>query len=96
MVAPGGVIPSFGADTAEAPRVVLAFAGQRVLLIGTTPVALVDLAQELRSQPDLFGADAIERAVILASGPDAALSLRSDDGNFGAAGGHDAADAFAY
>jgi hypothetical protein len=85
VIAPGGVIPAFGADTAEQPRVVLAFAGQRTLLIATSPVALVDLAKELRTQPGAFGADAFERAVILASGPNAALSLRTADGTVGAA-----------
>ncbi|MEA2784814.1 MAG: hypothetical protein QOF71_918, partial [Candidatus Eremiobacteraeota bacterium] len=77
VIAPGGVIPAFGADTAELPRVVLAYAGQRTFLIATTPIALVDLAKELRTQPGAFGADAFERAVILASGPDATLSLRT-------------------
>ena len=84
VVAPGGVIPAFGADTAELPRVVLAYAGQRTFLIATTPVALVDLAKELRTQPGAFGADAFERAVILASGPNAALALRTADGTVGA------------
>jgi hypothetical protein len=84
VVAPGGTFPDFGGDTAEAPRVVLAYAGQRVLLIATTPVALVDLAKELRTHPDRFGADAIERAVVIASGPSAALSLRGDAGLVGA------------
>ena len=83
VVAPGGVIPAFGADTAELPRVVLAYAGQRTFVIATTPVALVDLAKELRTQPGAFGADAFERAVILASGPTAALSLRTADGTMG-------------
>jgi hypothetical protein len=83
VVAPGGVIPAFGADTAELPRVVLAYAGQRTFLIATSPVALVDLAKELRTQPGAFGADAFERAVILASGPNAALSLRTADSTVG-------------
>ncbi|HWT07227.1 MAG TPA: hypothetical protein VN224_15790 [Xanthomonadales bacterium] len=84
VIAPGGVIPAFGADTAELPRVVLAYAGQRTFLIATSPVALVDLAKQLRTQPGAFGADAFERAVILASGPTAALSLRTADGTVGA------------
>ena len=84
VVAPGGAFPSFGSDTAELPRVVLAYSGQRTFLIATTPVALVDLAKELRSQPGAFGADAFERAVILASGPNAAMSLRTADGTVGA------------
>jgi len=83
VIAPGGAIPAFGADTAELPRVVLAYAGQRTFLIATSPVALVDLAKELRTQPGAFGADAFERAVILASGPNAALSLRTADGTVG-------------
>jgi hypothetical protein len=83
VIAPGGVIPAFGADTAEVPRVVLAYSGQRTFLIATTPIALVDLAKELRTQPGAFGADAFERAVILASGPNAALSLRTADGTLG-------------
>lgn len=83
VIAPGGVIPAFGADTAELPRVVLAYSGQRTFLIATTPIALVDLAKELRTQPGAFGADAFERAVILASGPNAALSLRTADGTVG-------------
>ena len=78
VVAPGGVLPSFAGNSAEVPRVVLAYAGQRVLVIATTPVALVDLARALRDHPGLFDADAIERAVVIASGPDAALSLRTD------------------
>ncbi len=84
VVAPGGGFPSFGGDTAELPRVVLAYSGQRTFLIATTPVALVDLAKELRAQPGAFGADAFERAVIIASGPNAALSLRTADGTVGA------------
>jgi hypothetical protein len=87
VIAPGGVIPAFGADIAELPRVVLAYAGQRTFLIATTPVALVDLAKELRTQPGAFGADAFERAVILASGPAAALSLRTADGTVGSNAG---------
>jgi hypothetical protein len=83
VIAPGGVIPAFGANTAEQPRVVLAYSGQRTFLIATTPIALVDLAKELRTQPGAFGADAFERAVILASGPNAALSLRTADGPLG-------------
>jgi hypothetical protein len=85
VIAPGGVIPAFGADTAEQPRVVLAYSGQRTFLIATSPVALVDLAKELRTQSGAFGADAFERAVILASGPNAALSLRTADGTMGTA-----------
>jgi hypothetical protein len=85
VVAPGGVIEGFGGDTSEAPRVVLAYAGQRVLVIGTSPVALLDLARVLRTQPALFGTDAVERAVLLASGPSAAISLNTSDGVFGAA-----------
>jgi hypothetical protein len=83
VIAPGGTIPAFGSDTAELPRVVLAYSGQRTFLIATTPIALVDLAKELRTQPGAFGADAFERAVILASGPNAALSLRTADGTVG-------------
>jgi hypothetical protein len=85
VVAPGGSFPESAGDIAEAPRVVLAFAGQRVLLIGTTALELVDLTRVLRDRPDLFGADAVERAVVIASGPNATLSLRSDDGVIGAA-----------
>lgn len=84
VVAPGGVVNGFGGDTSEAPRVVLAYAGQRVLVIGTSPVALLDLARVLRTQPALFGADAVERAVLLASGPNAAVSFNTADGVFGA------------
>lgn len=83
VVAPGGTIPNFNGDTASLPRVVLAFAGQNLLLVGTTNVTLVDLAKALRDQPDLFGADTVERAVVLASGPNAALTLRTADGTFG-------------
>ena len=83
VIAPGGIFPPLGGDTSEVPRVILAYAGARVLVIGTTPVALVDLARILRDQPALFGADAVERAVVLASGPGAALSVRGDDGIIG-------------
>ena len=84
VVAPGGIFPALGGDTSEVPRVILAYSGQRVLVIATTAVALVDLARVLRLQPALFGADAIERAVVLASGPAAAISVRGDDGILGA------------
>lgn len=85
VVEPGGRFPSLNGDTAAQPRVVLAYAGARLLLIATTPVALADLARVLRDQPDLFGADAVERAVVLVSGPTAALSLQTDEGMFGRA-----------
>lgn len=85
VVAPGGVFPDFDGSSAEAPRVVFAYAGQRVLVIATTAVALIDLTRELRDHPGLFDADAIERAVVIASGPDAALSIRTPAGTLGAA-----------
>jgi hypothetical protein len=84
VVAPGGGFPPSNGDVGEAPRIVLAFAGPRVLLIATTPVELVDLTRVLRDRPDLFGADAVERAVVIAAGPQAALSLRTDSGTIGA------------
>ncbi len=81
VVAPGGEIPDFNGDTAEEPRVVLGYAGQRVFVIATSPIELVDLARALRGQPDLFGADAaFERAVLLASGPAASLVVRTSEG----------------
>ncbi|MEA2665000.1 MAG: hypothetical protein QOI11_1944 [Candidatus Eremiobacteraeota bacterium] len=85
VVAPGGQIPNFGGDTRAEPRIVLAYAGQRLLLIGTSPVTLVDLARALRDQPDLFGADAVERAVVLARGTEASLALNPAEGAFGTA-----------
>jgi hypothetical protein len=84
IIAPGGVFPPPGSDISELPRVILAYAGQRVLVIGTTPVALVDMTRILRDQPALFGADAFERAVVIASGPGAALRVRGNDGDLGA------------
>lgn len=84
VVAPGGSFPAAAGDVTEAARVVLAFAGQRVLVIATTPVELVDLTRVLRDRPDLFGADAVERAVVIASGPNAALSLHTETGIIGA------------
>lgn len=84
VVAPGGAFPAGTGDTSEAARLVLAFAGPRVLLIATTPVELVDLTRILRDRPDLFGADAVERAVVIANGPQAALSLHADSGTVGA------------
>lgn len=78
VVAPGGNFPDSAGDVNEAARVVLAFSGQRVLLIATTPLELVDLTRVLRDRPDLFGADAVERAVVIASGPNAVLSLHGD------------------
>ena len=83
VVAPGGVIPGFGTDTTEVPRIVLAYSGQRVLLIATSAVSLVDLARALRTQPEIFGADAVERAVVIASGSGARLAVRSDAGPIG-------------
>jgi hypothetical protein len=83
VIAPGGSFPGFGKDTTEVPRVVLAYAGQRVLLVRTTAVTLSDLAHALREQPAIFGSDAAERAVILASGDDAAMQVRTADGTLG-------------
>ena len=83
VVAPGGVFPSFGSDFSEAPRVIFAYAGGRVLVIGTTPVSLVDMTSTLRRNPALFGTDAVERAIVIASGPAAVLSLQTSDGVFG-------------
>jgi hypothetical protein len=80
LIAPGGTLAVQGGDTTALPRVVLAYGGQRLLVIGTTPVTLVDLARILRDQPDLFGAETVERAVVLASGPAAAVSLQTDAG----------------
>ena len=84
-VAPGGVIPGFGADTSEAPRVVLAYSGSRILAIATSPVTLADLARTLRAQPSLFGADAFERAVVIASGHGATMLARTAAGPIGTA-----------
>ncbi len=84
VIAPGGSFPGFGKDTTEVPRVVLAYAGQRILLVRTTAVTLTDLAHALREQPDIFGSDAAERAVILASGDDAVMQVRTADGTLGA------------
>jgi hypothetical protein len=83
VIAPGGAFPGFGKDTSEVPRVVLAYAGQRILLVRTTAVTLTDLAHALREQPDIFGSDAAERAVILASGDDAAMQVRTTNGMLG-------------
>ncbi len=85
VIAPGGQIPNFGGDTTAEPRAVLAYAGQRLLLIGTSAVTLVDLARALRDQPDLFGADAVERAVVLAGGARASVVLYAADGTLGTA-----------
>lgn len=83
LIAPGGQLAIEGGDATALPRLVLAYAGQRVLVIGTSPVTLADLARILRDQPDLFGADAVERAIVIASGPDATLSLLTDAGVLG-------------
>jgi hypothetical protein len=83
LIAPGGTLAVEAGDPTALPRLVLAFAGQRVLVIGTSPVTLVDLARILREQPDLFGADAFERAIVIATGPGAALALQTDSGRFG-------------
>ena len=58
--------------------------GATLVVIRTTPVTVIDLARALRDQPDLFGIDAPERAVVLASGPAAELRLRTDAGTMGA------------
>jgi hypothetical protein len=81
VVEPGGAFPSLGGDTSEVPRVVLGYAGPRVVLIRTTAVSLLDLAHALRDHPDLFGTDAFERAAVIAGGETAALSVRTADGS---------------
>jgi hypothetical protein len=83
VVPPGGGFPSADAHDSEQVRVALAYAGSRLVLIQTTPVTIVDLALALRNQPDLFGIDAPERAVLLASGSGAVLQLHTDDGTLG-------------
>jgi len=83
VVEPGGTFPSFDGDAADVPRVVLAYAGQRVIVIRTTAGTLLDLAHALREAPALFGADAAERAVVLAGGDAAALQVRTDAGTIG-------------
>ena len=76
VIAPAGQIPDFGSGGAVAPRVVIAYAGQRIVVIQTSPVALADLARVLRAQPDLFGlSNAVERAILIASGDQASISV---------------------
>lgn len=83
VVPPGGGFPSASGDPSAVARVVLAYAGARIVIFQTTPVTVIDLALALRDQPDLFGIDAPERAVILASGSSAALELHTDLGTLG-------------
>jgi hypothetical protein len=85
VVAPGGEFTSPPNATDEAPRVVLAYAGQRVVLLATSPVTLTDLSRIVREQPDLFGIDAPERAVVLASGADATLVVHAANVTLGTA-----------
>jgi hypothetical protein len=86
VVEPGGRFPQLSGDVAAQPRAVLAYAGQRVLVIGFTAVTLPDLVRVLRDQPDLFGADAVERAVVLSSGRGAGVLLNASGGPMGASG----------
>jgi len=83
VVPPGGGFPSASGDPSSVARVVLAYAGSRIAVFQTTPVTVIDLALALRDQPDLFGIDAPELAVILASGSSAALELHTDLGTLG-------------
>jgi len=83
VVPPGGGFPSASGDPSAVARVVLAYAGSRIAVFQTTPVTVIDLALALRDQPDLFGIDAPERAVVLASGSSAALELHTDLGPLG-------------
>jgi len=76
VVPPGGGFPSASGDPSAVARVVLAYAGSRIAVFQTTPVTVIDLALALRDQPDLFGIDAPERAVVLASGSSAAIWVR--------------------
>jgi hypothetical protein len=85
VVPPGGGFPAADTHDSERMRVVLAYAGSRLVLIQTTPVTIVDLALALRDQPDLFGIDAPERAVLLAGGAGAVMQLRTDAGTLGTA-----------
>ena len=83
VVAPGGQFTATPGALDEAPRVVLAYAGQRVVLLATSPATLIDLTRVLREQPDLFGIDAPERAVVLASGATATLVVHTPDATLG-------------
>jgi hypothetical protein len=83
VVAPGGEFTAAPGADDEAPRVVLAYAGQRIVLLATSPVTLIDLTRALRDQPDLFGIDAPERAVVLASGAGATLVVHTSDVTLG-------------
>lgn len=82
-IAPGGVFPPSGGDSAEVPRVVIGYAGARLVVLRTSPIALIDLTRILREQPDLFGADAFERAAIVASGSAATMQVRTPSGTLG-------------
>jgi hypothetical protein len=75
VIAPGGTFAAPVGQTEELPRVVLAYAGRRVLLLATTPITLLDLTRVLEDQPDLFGIGTPERAVVLASGTGATLRV---------------------
>jgi len=77
VIAPGGAFATPAGQTDETPRVVLAYAGPRVLVLATTAVTLVDLTRILQDQPDLFGIGAPERAVVLASGAAATLAIHA-------------------
>jgi|HubBroStandDraft_1064217.scaffolds.fasta_scaffold50524_2 hypothetical protein len=77
VIAPGGAFAAPAGQTDAAPRVVLAYAGPRVLLLATSAVTLIDLARILQDQPDLFGIGAPERAVVLASGAGATLAIHA-------------------
>ncbi len=84
-IAPGGAFPDdVAGDTTAASRVVIVFAGQQTLLVATSPVTMVDLTRILRDQPDLFGADSVERALVIASrtGTAPIAALQTDAGVF--------------
>ncbi len=83
LIAPGGALQTFGSDMTEEPRVVLGFSGARLVVMRTTAVTLTELARALRDQPDLFGADAFERAAVMASGTQAMLSVRAGSSRLG-------------
>ncbi|HTW86118.1 MAG TPA: hypothetical protein VMD91_18750 [Candidatus Sulfotelmatobacter sp.] len=76
IIAPGGTFAAPAGANDEQPLVVLAYAGQRIVLLATSAVTPVDLADALQRQPDLFGIVAPERAIVLAHGPGSTISVR--------------------
>jgi hypothetical protein len=83
LVDPGGTRGIDREDGAIAERTVIATDGERVCVITTGPVTLMDLSDCLIEQPSAFGLKRVERALNLDGGPSSGCLVATSQGTLG-------------